>query len=272
MPKTMLDRVLVPLDGSDRAESILPLLESLLRASGAELFFVRAISPVPSFNVLVLPFDEADGYLRGIADRFQQNGFCAHTLVSAGKPQEVIESVAADEEITLIVMSLHTDAAAGPVLGRMLRESPRPLLALRPAREGEAGIRRFQPHPGILVPLDGSETSRRSLPLAWELADALEARVILLRVEERPSDRREAPRELRDLGEQLKGQGGAAELRIECGEPVEQILRVCRDPAIGLVAMTTQGRSGMSEGRLGGVTRELLSRCPVPVLALHVRE
>ena len=268
MPKTMLERVLIPLDGSDQAESILPLLEPLLRRSGSEVFFVRAVPPLPS---RATPVEEADGYLRGIADRFQRDGMCSHALVNVGTPHQVIECLACDEEITLIVMPLREDAALGPVTEHLLRESTRPLLALRAASVQDPERFRCTSHRAILVPLDGSEASRRSLPLALELAASLEARLILMRVMEGVSGRIEAIKDLHDLAERLNAQGTTAEIRVESGDPAERILHACQDPAIQLVAMATQGRSGTSEGLLGGVTRKILNRSPVPVLAVHVR-
>src|SRR6185503_1816205 len=107
MSKTMLERVLIPLDGSARAESILPLIRPLLLRSGSEIFLVRALD-APSDGG---PFKEADRYLKGIADRFLEEGLCAHTLVSAGAAPQVIESQASNEEITLIVMSTHGGSA-----------------------------------------------------------------------------------------------------------------------------------------------------------------
>jgi nucleotide-binding universal stress UspA family protein len=263
MPKTMLERVLIPLDDSGQAESILPLLESLLRRSGSEVFFVRPLPPQTA------PVEEADGPLRGMADRFQRDGMCAHALVSVGAPHHVIESLACDEEITLIVMPLLGDAAPGPLMERLLRESARPLVALRPVPNDDPRRPAFAPHRSLLVPLDGSEASRRSLPLALELAASLEARVILLRVLEQPAERLEAVRDLREIAERLNRQGVVAEIWIESGDPAERILQASRDPDVQLIAMTTQGRS--SEHLVGDVTRQILNRSPVPVLAVHVR-
>jgi nucleotide-binding universal stress UspA family protein len=196
---------------------------------------------------------------------------CSHALVNVGTPQQVIECLACDEEITLIVMPVLENAALGPVTEHLLRESTRPLLALRPASVEDPERFRGTCDRAILVPLDGSEASRRSLPLAMELAASLEARLILMRVMEGVSGRIDAVKDLRDLAERLNGQGTTAEILVEIGDPVERILHACLEPAVQLVAMATQGRSGTSEGLLGSVTRKLLSRSPVPVLAVHVR-
>ncbi len=271
MPKTMLERVLIPLDGSPRAESILAFLRPILCRSGSEVFLVRALEPSSPHA----PLQEADDYLKGVAERFQEDGLCAHPLVCVGAAHQVIEDLAANEEVTLIAMSTHggspEDDPMGPVMERMLRQSARPLLALRPGRADDLPRPPLRPHRSILVPLDGSEASRRSIPLALELAETLDARVILMRVIDRPTEETEALHALHDVAERLHRAGIIAEIWIESGDPVEKILQACRDEDIQLVVQTTQGRSGRSDRLFGSVTRQIMKRSPVPVLAVHVR-
>ena len=70
MNTMLLERVLIPLDGTASTESVVSLLEPILRLSGSEVFLVRAISPAdPRRSV-----EEADRYLQEIADRFQSEG------------------------------------------------------------------------------------------------------------------------------------------------------------------------------------------------------
>jgi nucleotide-binding universal stress UspA family protein len=271
MPKTMLERVLIPLDGSARAESILSFLQPILRRSGSEVFLVRALEPSAQRE----PLPEADPYLEGVAERFQEDGLCAHALFCVGAAHQVIEDLATSEEVTLIAMSTHgggpDDEVVGPVMERLLRQSARPLLALRPGRADDRPRPPLRPHRSILVPLDGSERSRRSLPLALELASTLDARVILMRVIDGPSEEPEALHALHEVAERLHRAGMIAEIWIESGDPVEKILEACLDEDVQLVVQTTRGRSGGSEGLFGSVTRQVMKRSPVPVLAVHVR-
>jgi len=263
MKTMLLERVLIPLDGTPAAEAVVPMLEPILRRSGSEVFLVRALPPgdPPS------PVDEADEYLRAIADRLQDGGLCAHTLVGRGSPSQVIESLAADEEISLIAMSVPQDGV-GPVMERLLRGSARHVLAFRPP--AAAALSR-KSRRTILAPLDGSEESRRSLPLALELAGILEARVILMRVIERDDEEMEALHDLHDVAHRLALQGLTAEIWIERGEPVEKILQVSRDEEARLIVLTTRGRSGGPDDALGPVTTQVMNRSEVPVLAVHVR-
>jgi len=259
----LLERVLIPLDGTPASESVVPMLESILRRSGSEVFLVRAL-PAGDPHA---PVGEADEYLKVIADHFQSEGVCAHTLVGRGSPAEVIENMAEGEEISLIAMSVPRDGV-GPVMERLLRGSAKHLLALRPPVPADLSRKK---RPTVLAPLDGSEASRRSLPLALELAAVLETRVILMRVIERDDEELEALSDLHDVARRLADQGLDAEIWIERGEPVEKILEVSRDEGAELVVLTTRGRSGGPDDTLGRVTSEVMNRSAVPVLAVHAR-
>jgi len=231
MKTMLLERVLIPLDGTAAAESVVPLLEPILCRSGSEVFLVRTVGPAEELR-------EADEYLQGIAGRFLDEGLCAHTMVGKGSAPEIIERLATGEDVTLIAMSVPPEGL-GPVMERLIRVSAKPVLALRPpyrpalSRKGRRTI---------LAPLDGSEASRRSLPLALELAGILDARVILMRVIVRDDEEIEALQDLHDVARRLAEQGLTAEIRSD--GPADQ---------------------------LGPVTAEIMNRSPVPVLAVHVR-
>jgi nucleotide-binding universal stress UspA family protein len=259
----MLERVLIPLDGTADSESLFPVLEPILRRRGSEIFLVQTVPP-PGRGSL----QEADRYLRGVADRFPE-GACVHTLVGVGSAPQVIESLAAGEEVTLIAMPSRGDAV-GPVLERLLRGSMRPVVALSPA-QAPVSRKTAPARKTILAPLDGSPASRRSVPLALELAGALDARVILMRVLERESEEAEALHDLHDVAHRMARLGLVAEIWIESGDPTEKILQVSRDEDVQMVVLTTQGRSESGSRLFGHVTREILKRSPMPVLAVHAR-
>ena len=84
----MYSRILVPLDGSKRAETILPHVEELARLYGAEVLFLQVIEFPPVVSWIVgTPFDEeqrrqrfqrwkedAEFYLAAWKDKFQEKG------------------------------------------------------------------------------------------------------------------------------------------------------------------------------------------------------
>jgi nucleotide-binding universal stress UspA family protein len=92
-----------------------------------------------------------------------------------------------------------------------------------------------------------------------------------MRVLEREVEETEALHDLHDVAHRLARQGLSAEIWIESGDPTEKILQVSRDENVQMVVLTTHGRSEPDDRVFGTVTREILRRSPVPVLAVHSR-
>ena len=92
----MFKRILVPLDGSGRAERALPVAARLARASGGSIVLVRVVSTAPATMpsasakpILIQTVGEADrvqaeSYLRGVAESDLLTGISVQTQVSVG--------------------------------------------------------------------------------------------------------------------------------------------------------------------------------------------
>ncbi len=138
----------------------------------------------------------------------------------------------------------------------------------------------------ILVPLDGSPASERSLPYATALARCLQAKIVLMiaaYISEIPehgpwSDEMVAhPREtctayLTGVRDRMGFPG--TELAVKVGYPHEMILEVAREVDASLIALSTHGRSGFSRWMYGTTAGHLLHASHVPLLAIgkHVPE
>jgi nucleotide-binding universal stress UspA family protein len=78
-----------------------------------------------------------------------------------------------------------------------------------------------------------------------------------------------------DLRRVLSPDEGArvrAELAIEWGMPVEEILRYAKEHEIDLIAMGTHGRGGIERLLLGSVAEHVVRHAWSPVLTVHRRE
>jgi nucleotide-binding universal stress UspA family protein len=143
-------RILVPLDGSGLAASILDEAITFARLTGSELLLLGVVQPPP---VLVPPFvwePEAllespehrelavRRYLESIKARVRQEGITVQGRVhKARKVAREILNVARDEECSFIAMATH--GASGPdrfILGsvadQVVRHADVPVLVLRP--------------------------------------------------------------------------------------------------------------------------------------------
>lgn len=145
----MYERVLVPLDGSERAERILPYVQELgLRCSST----VILLSVVNPFTVVVGPEgqaytalaheelenreQEARSYLGSVRDRFLEGCREVRVRVTNGAVVEEIMRIADEEEADLIAMTSHgrTGLARvfyGSVAAGVLHRIDRPLLLIR---------------------------------------------------------------------------------------------------------------------------------------------
>jgi nucleotide-binding universal stress UspA family protein len=144
----MYHTILVPMDGSKRAEMILSHVESLAGKYGAKVVLLQVVEPSIG---LVTPYDmvpyidpqeaqrhvtEATGYLAAMEGELRANGIQVKTVVESGPIVNVIIDVAEREHADLIAMASHgrTGLARvfyGSVAAGVLNKADRPLLLVR---------------------------------------------------------------------------------------------------------------------------------------------
>jgi nucleotide-binding universal stress UspA family protein len=132
----------------------------------------------------------------------------------------------------------------------------------------------------IVVGLDGSEGSRRAVPLASDLAERHGARVVLVHVDERipakggvhpvlPNEE-QVRREIQGLARQLSGQGINASsevVEVVLGGPAHALEEVAVRENADLIAVGRRGHSPVAGLVLGSVTQRLLHVARRSVLA-----
>jgi nucleotide-binding universal stress UspA family protein len=287
----MSPRILVPLDGSETAEFILPYVWALLPRVDAELVLVRAVNPPAAtmngfFPILTASEESARAYLLGIREPFVRAGISVRVVTRLEGALPTILEEAAYAEASLIAMATHgrtglSHLLLGGVCEGVLRESRVPVLAVRPfptpsfrrvdSREGPA----FR---NVLVPLDSSNSSLSILPIACAFAKQFDARLVFLHVldprkaalasigaPERDRARDEAP-PLETAAQQCALEGVRSRIVVDSGRVADRILSLCRSEDIDLVAMTTHGRSSLARFLFGSVSGSVLGRAEVPLL------
>src|SRR5437868_70500 len=189
----MFKRILVPLDGSGRAERALPIAARLARATGGSIFLVRVLSTeparlpsAPGKPNLVQTIGQADralaeSYLAGVAESELLTGIPVQTYVPVGLISPSILTLAANRHADIIVMCSHGYTGVrrwwmlGSVAAKVARFAQIPVLVLR-----EGGSVPEERNPGdpplrVLVPLDGSDYAKAALVPAAYLAAGLAA-------------------------------------------------------------------------------------------------
>jgi nucleotide-binding universal stress UspA family protein len=147
----MYKNILVPLDGSGRAEKILPHVVSLAQCYSAGVTFLQVIELTPLLIVDyglpggVLPElveqtrEEAEAYLASWQVKFAEKKITTSARVEQGSIVETVIRVAEEEDVDLIAMASHgrtglSHVFYGSVASGVLHRVDRPLLLIR-ARE-----------------------------------------------------------------------------------------------------------------------------------------
>jgi nucleotide-binding universal stress UspA family protein len=132
----------------------------------------------------------------------------------------------------------------------------------------------------VLVPLDGSVTAEVVLPYATTVARALDADLRLLtvldashgspQVEPGRAARESSPADyLLRHAEPLQVRGVKTVVATIAGDSIEQIVSTAEQPDVIVVAMATQGQSGMKRWYLGGVADAVLRTTTKSVLLVN---
>ena len=152
----MARRILIPLDGSQLAEQVLPHVKALVECQGAEVHLL-SVAPVidnVAASVMLYPWyvyreqladedverkrieTELTNYLQGIARDLEQMGARVCCVVRFGSPADQVLAYASEHKIELIAMCTHGRSglarwAYGSVADRVLRASSCPVLLVR---------------------------------------------------------------------------------------------------------------------------------------------
>ena len=298
----MYTKILIPLDGSKASERVLPFAHIIAVTLKIPIELLEVVDcsavaqKVSADNQRQLDALMAEGewigreHLNEIAKELR--GVKVTCTVERGKVADVIIQKAGENKGTLIAMVTHGRSGisrwmSGSVAETVLRGSTNPLFLVRADEttfgESAAAIK------SIIVPLDGSVLGESVLPTVVEVAEMLDAEVVLCRAydidgaepERRASEKLGDEEKLRRLkGEVQRYLAGKTKALKEAGlkkvrwvarqgTGAEEIIRYARSHRDALVAMCTHGRTGVRRRVLGSVTEKVLRHSDDPVLIVH---
>jgi nucleotide-binding universal stress UspA family protein len=301
----MFERILVPLDGSPRAELILSQIARILRREDSEIILLRVVDIPEAVGRVSLAIlrqkerEEAQKYLHDLLLRFGDQAEKIHARVAEGWAADVILETARDEGATLIAMTTHGRSglarwAMGSVAEKVARASNVPMLLVRSFRRSSKGdleplIPEELPFRRILVPVDGSETSMSVIGSTEKFAQLYGSEILVLHVvppymptgallpgmeaafpitrpEPLPSDEDAITQK---AAERFRHAGlKASRVTVE-GEPASEILDLSLNRGADLIAIGTHGRSGLGRWALGSVAERVLRSTEVPLLLVR---
>jgi nucleotide-binding universal stress UspA family protein len=231
----MFNPILVPLDGSQLAECVIPHVVAIARSFNAEITLLRVLeknhasAPVQLFDLLNWQINKtkASLYLEKTRVRLQESGLQARTIVLEGLVAEGITEYAQNQGMKLIILSSHghgglTQWGISSITQKIILSAPTSLLIVRAHQYGDhpEEIPETPVYQHILVPLDGSQRAENVLPIITKLAHFHKPQVHLVHVVQTPEMARQMPpaREDIDLASQV-----VARNREEAGRYLEEV-------------------------------------------------
>ena len=291
----MFERILVTLDGSERAERVLPLALHVAAWFDTELTLLHVLSPIRTVRTggspgaasrqptEEIPYPDelhdrglslGGAYLDEVAGRLSDCGVQARTGIVAGNAADMIAARAVAGGFGLIAM---TTTARPPFL-RLFRRgtlrgvwplAPVPLLVLGDNFILTEHVRALNPE-GLVVPLDGSRLAEWGLLYARRVAQAAGLPVTLLRSifrppfarldgsEPGPEDGKHAGRYLSEKADDLRSYGIEVDTRLSYRDPAHALADEQRGDPPHMVVMASRMRHGWRRALLGSGADEVI--------------
>lgn len=285
----MYHKVIVPIDGSENSEVVLPYIEELARNFGSELNFI-SVSAEPERTLGRL----LQRHLETLVNEFKTKGLKASGFYTHGNPVEEITKYAQEMSADLIVMATHghsgfVEWAIGGVAEKVLIRATEPILLI-PVKHKEIKPQDNYKFKRILLPVAGSGPSPVALPWAKELARKTNAKLFLLNVILSTSKvvgilnyaisfekqliallRQRAEEYINAISPELRNEGIDFQTDLTMGIPSDAIMDFAEQNSIDLIVMSSRGRTGASRVVLGSVTHQIIHSTKLPVLIVKVR-
>ncbi len=298
-------KLLVPLDGSHLAETVLPAAKVLAERFGAAVSLLHVMERDAPETVHGQPhlssLAEADAYLEGVARDCSCQRASVECHVHPNEERDVVGSILQHAEefgADLVLLSTHgqggmRDLLVGSIAQQTLRRGRLPVLLVKPPETGEAIP--FEPH-RILVPLDRTEEHDGPvLPLAEELGMVLGSNLLLLVVvptlstisndraaiaamaptatrEALRMEEEEAQGYLRRMAERLSQEEVDVSTEVRRGDTANSVVEVAERAQVDMLVMSTHGRAGWDAFWSGSAGSKILSRVRQPMLLVRARE
>jgi len=296
----MIQHILVPLDGSRLAETVLPITSYLAQHLKARVSLLHIIEKnAPSIihgERHLTTVADARVYLQGVATSLQEKGLAVQTHVHDVEEGDIARGIAGHtQELApdLVILSTHgsgglRDVLVGSIAQQVLHHCTTPLILSRPKAVEDPFVLR-----SLLIPLDGDPIHEPVLPIASEIARATGAVIhialVVPTLTTLPGERAAAGMLLpnvmtaildlaqqgaveyvRQIVDRLSREGIQARGEVQRGDPVPMLVTIAERSRPDMVALGTHGRSGFDAFWSGSVAPRVLSRLRRPLLLVRV--
>lgn len=292
----MIGKILVPLDGSQAAEAVLPYVERIATATNGRVVLLAAVDRPRDWGEdtggdLKGERHEAESYLHRLQARLASaTGNDVETVVVESEPVAAILTASEKQQPDLIAMTTHGRSGVarwilGSVAAKLLHATHTPMLVVRPSADGKQN--EAPELTKILVPLDGSELSASVLPFAADLAKPLGASIVLFHTVVEPflaysgtaavgvdagvlKEMESGARDyLASAASDLAAKGVKVDSAVAVGNATDGIVWAAEREGAGVIVMSTHGRSGIGRIVLGSIADAVVRRTSLPVVLVR---
>ena len=297
----MFKRILVPLDGSNLAEKVLPFALYLAERFQATLILFHVVekdSPKEIHGQHHLrEVVEARAYLDKLVGQLSASGISilqdVHEVQESGVAQ-TIRDHAEELQADMVVLCAHgngglRDMLFGSIAQQVIRQGTVPVLFIRPDPANKSGI---HPIRLILLPLDGSKAHEVAIPVAVSLAAKCEAKIRLLtvvptaetlpvkdaitgRVSLRATrlaldiSAQQAEEYLNKVSQDLSTKRDLVSGIVLRGNVQSKLIETIEADCIDMVVMATHGHNAIDARWEGSLTPSFLPKTTVPVILVR---
>jgi nucleotide-binding universal stress UspA family protein len=299
----MLGKILLPLDGSELAETAIPYVRDLAGQLEAEVYLLHACPPEHK------PFlrmhqtylnDLADGLRRKIKADWQLSGDPKiQAEVILDEPVNAIFEYIKQKSISMVALTSHGASgplawAIGNVADKVVRGAGIPVLLIR-IKEGRIVPEKKGLIQKILLPLDNSDASKIAIPYAVQLAKKLKSSIALFSVVQTiytqaiytqniggggmgpgfgsnfdlidVETKKFTDEYLMGIADEIRKEGVEVTQTCLVGmDAAFEILEMEKKSQPDLVVMATRGRSNISRWVFGSVAEKILREGDSPIL------
>lgn len=283
----LLQKILVPVDFG---QASLKAFDTAVMLSG---YFFSEIT-----LLYVIPADKVSGEIESLImknihsemkklldDSVSENVKSVEMLIEKGNPVEKISEIAENKEMNLIILgegnhSENEHFKLGSTTERMMQKNEIPVMVVK--NEPVKPIKK------ILCPVDLSEPSKRALTNAIFLSNRFGAELTILNVlkplevfsyrievDNKKENQLLLQQQKEEFDTFLKNfhiNKHLHQVKIEQGEPEEEILNEIRKQGIDLLIMGTTGKTGLSKILLGSVTEKVTREVPCNFIVTNEAE
>ena len=284
MGKRVLRKILIPLDGSKTAETVLPYIKYLASQfdSKIEVLGVGIGNKNRRVNRLL------NEYIDNTVSNLNAEKIETEAVVIYGSAADKILNYSKQNDIDLIIMATHGRSGVkrwwmGSVAEKIISQSITPILLIPSKKKKVTQTKKITSIDRILIPLDGSNIGQAALDHIELIARETGAAINLIQVISTSGSmeasllgnanwdsffkamRETASDYLESLVEELKGHGISAKYHILIGNPAAEIIEYARKNKADLIAMSTHGRTGLARWVLGSVADKVLHGAGMPM-------